>query len=213
VTRFIQSFVLALCLIAASLVAAQAQETLTYEILRDGSVIGEQVVVVEDGRASITQQIEVKALFVTLYSRSHSREETWEGDRIVKLTGKTNDDGDSYELAIEAVGEGYERMVNGKTESFGGDYGFAPDWSLAAAKGHDKALSAQTDEVFDPLVLEMLGEETLGEETLELPSGRYEAEHWRSGGAFQRELWYDKQGRLLRMTFESRGSDIEYRRK
>ncbi len=207
-TRFIQSFALALCLLVVSLAAVQAQETLTYEILRDGSVIGEQVVVVEDGRASITQQIEVKALFVTLYRRSHSREETWEGNRIVKLTGKTNDDGDSYELAIEAVGEGYERMVNGKTESFGGDYGFAPDWSLVAAKGHDKALSAQTDEVFDPLVLEMLGEETL-----ELPSGRHEAEHWRSGGAFQRELWYDKQGRLLRMTFESRGSDIEYRRK
>lgn len=206
--RFIRCFVLTLCLAFASLAAAQAQETLTYEILRDGSVIGEQVVVVEEGRASITQQIEVKALFVTLYRRSHAREEIWEGGRIVKLTGKTDDDGDSYELSIEAEGEGYKRMVNGRLESFGPGYGFAPDWSLEAAEGYGKALSAQTDEVFDPLILEMLGEETL-----ELPSGRHESEHWRSGGAFQRDLWYGKQGRLLRMTFESRGSAIEYRRK
>lgn len=195
------------CALLLSSGKASAQETLTYEILRDGSPIGEQVVVVEGEKARITQQLEVKALFVVLYRRSHAREETWDKGRIVALTAKTDDDGTPYEISIEADGEGYKRMVNGETETFGPEWGFAPDWSLAAARGHVKVLSAQTNEVYDPLILE-----NLGEESIELPSGKYDAEHWRAGGAFVRELWYDKLGRLLRMTFESRGSDIEYRR-
>lgn len=190
-----------------------AQEILEYDILRDGAVIGEQLVEIQEGgqgqgmTVEVSQTIEVKALFVVLYNRYHKRQETWEDGRIVAIEAETDDDGDLYDLTIVAEDGGYTRTVNGETRTFGDDYGFAPDWNLAAA-GERKALSAQTDEIYDPLYLEKLGEEELS-----LPSGRYRTERWQASGDFERDLWYDGDGRLVRMLFESRGSEIEYRRR
>jgi len=197
-------FTLFLGLLAAAPPAAA--ETLVYEIQRDGEIIGEQRVEIDGNRVEVTQEIEVKALFIVLYSRSHRRSETWSEGRIVRLEATTDDDGEVYELLIEAEGEGYRRTVNGQTDSFGGDYGFAPDWNLKVAD-RPKALSAQTDEIYDPLVMERQGEALFG---LELPSGSYEAERWEASGAFERDLWYDSEGRLVMMVFESRGAKIEY---
>ncbi len=189
--------------------AARAQEVLEYDILRDGSVIGEQLVTIQAGgeTVEVSQTIEVKALFVVLYNRYHERRETWADGQIVAVEAETDDDGDLYDLTIVAEDGGYIRTVNGETRAFGDDYGFAPDWNLAAADSQ-KALSAQTDEIYDPLYLERLGEEEVT-----LPSGRYETERWQASGDFERDLWYDDDGYLVRMLFQSRGSEIEYRRR
>ena len=188
---------------------AMAQDTLEYDILRDGAVIGEQLVTIQEGgeTVEVSQTIEVKALFVVLYNRDHERRETWADGRIVAIEAETDDDGDLYELTIEAEDGGYLRRVNGETRAFGDDTSFAPDWNLSAAQGR-KALSAQTDEIYDPLYLEKLGEEAVT-----LPSGTYQTERWQASGDFERDLWYDGNGHLVRMLFKSRGSDIEYRRR
>jgi hypothetical protein len=186
-----------------------AAETLVYEIQRDGEIIGEQRVEIEGDRVEITQEIEVSALFITLYSRSHRRVETWSEGRILRIEATTDDDGTPFELLIEAEGEGYRRTVNGVTESFGADYGFAPDWNLAVAD-RPKALSAQTDEIYDPLIMERQGRDLV---TLEISSGSYRTQRWEASGAFERDLWYDEDGRLVQMLFQSRGARIEYFRK
>lgn len=186
-----------------------AAETLVYEIQRDGGIIGEQRVQVDGDRVEVTQEIEVSALFITLYSRSHRRVETWSEGRIVRIEATTDDDGTPFELLIEAEGEGYRRTVNGVTESFGADYGFAPDWNLAVAD-RPKALSAQTDEIYDPLIMERQGRDLVN---LELDSGSYKTQRWEASGAFERNLWYDEEGRLVKMLFQSRGARIEYFRK
>ncbi|MET4806997.1 hypothetical protein ABIE63_002164 [Limibacillus sp. MBR-115] len=183
-------------------------ETLRYEILRDGSDVGAQVVEIAGDQVTVTMEVSVKALFVTVYRRTHRRVETWDGGNLVHLEAETDDDGTPYSLQLVKNGEGYERTVNGTTESFGADFAPVPDWNRALATGKAKGLSAQSDEIYDPVMLE-----NLGTESITVPAGTFEAEHLRTGGAFARDLWYDDQGRLLLMTFVSRDSQIEYRRR
>lgn len=185
-----------------------AAETLRFEILRDGSEVGEQVVEIAGDQVTVTMEVAVKALFVTVYRRKHRRSETWAEGRLVSLEAETDDDGTAYSLKLVRNGEGYDRTVNGKTESFSADYAPVPDWNRALATGKPKGLSAQSDEIYDPVTLEVIGKESIT-----VPAGAFEAEHLRTGGAFARDLWYDDQGRLLLMTFVSRDSKIEYRRR
>ena len=76
------------------------------------------------------------------------------------------------------------------------------------AGGRPRGFSAQTDEVFEQVTLE-----SLGDAVIDLPSGSYEVEQWRSSGDYRRDLWYDADGHLVRMLFERNGSEIEYRRR
>jgi hypothetical protein len=186
---------------------AGAAELRAYSVLRDGDEIGEHRVAFESQgenlQVTVDTDLKVKLAFVTVFRFEHHRVERWSGGKLVSLEGKNHDDGDDYEITITAEGEGYRRTVNGKEELIAGPALPAVLWTRDVV-GHTRLISAVSDQVYQ------VETEALGRETVATGGGELEAEYYSMTGDLDRELWYDDSGVLLKVSFERRGSDIEY---
>lgn len=64
-------------------------------------------------------RIDASVLAIPVYHLDHRRREIWVGGRAVSITGRTDDDGKTYDVALRADGDGYIRTINGQEQRFG----------------------------------------------------------------------------------------------
>ena len=199
-------------LAAASLLAgAQAQaETLNYTVTRDGSTIGTHSVDISDDRSqvSVETDIAVKVLFVTAYKFKHTSEEKWQNGQLVAISSTTDDDGTPKELnatlnggtlKVNSVVKGQDRMQN-----------VAAGTLPASLWNPDTVNQSALLNTLDGQVMN-IEVENMGAETIETGSGSVQANHYAISGELTRELWFDAQGRLVRMRFPDKtNSEIVY---
>ncbi|MGF1594113.1 MAG: DUF6134 family protein [Kiloniellaceae bacterium] len=196
-----------LCLAAP----AAAEEPMVFDVLRDGSKIGEHRLVFERDdstlKVSVETDMSVRFAFVTVFRYEHKRVERWRDGELESLAGITNDDGTQYEISIVRKEGHYSRTVNGAEEELTGPVAVDSLWSkdrLAAGK----LFSAASDKVY------RVRSDLLGMETIEAKGGAVEAEHYKLSGEIERDLWYDPGGELLRIKYESdAGETFEFVRR
>lgn len=204
-------FVAVLILVAATAPAwAVAPGVYEYAVLRDGERIGYNRVVAApsgDGSAlelTFDSKLAVKFGPVTVFRYSHQRRESWQNGRLVHAAGTTNDDGTSYDVEVRAEAGAYVRTINGRAEALDPRRRPLVFWNTEALKGHGTFFSV-SDQKLPNISFQFRGRERApwwhGGKTLD---------RYTMTGDEQRELWYDEQGRLVRVKFQSGGADIEF---
>jgi len=198
-----------LAFLGAGVAVASDPDVRRYSIFRDGDRIGTQTITVKNSSETVEVNVEteiaLKIAFITLYRFEHRRTETWIGDRLVSIDGRTNDDGKELAIDIAANGHGLTRTVNGRTDDFGPESDIVLFWDRDRAVSGRPRIGIMLDEVYDVSIA------PAEPQTIHIDGQTFDAEFYRMTGDLDHDLWYAPDGRLLRMSFRYQGSDIEYR--
>ncbi len=187
------------------------QESMVFDVLRDGDKIGEHRLDFErlddTLKVSVATDMEVSFAFFTLFHYEHKRVERWRDGELESLAGMTNDDGEEFEISIVRKAGFYSRTVNGTEEELKGPLAVDSLWSkdrLAAGK----LLSPARDASY------RVRSDQLGWETIEAKGAAIQAEHVKLTGEVDRDLWYGPSGELLKVKYEgAEGETFEYIRR
>ncbi|MFC4237517.1 DUF6134 family protein [Thalassospira xianhensis] len=209
---FIKSTVL--CTLAAGLIgslgaisSAHADETLNYQVLKDGEPIGFETVEITDTpdgyTAAITTRTDVKVLFLQ-FQYGHSRLEKWRNDQLVSVDTDTNDDGTPYVYKAEYEGGCFEVAGKGVAKRDACDGA----WPLTLWR-EDVTTKTSLYSVINAEPYAVTTRKT-GTETLAINNREIPATHYVMTGDVQRDLWYGDDGRLLKTSFKRKGYDIDF---
>jgi hypothetical protein len=201
--------ILAAVLVATStpIVHADGTGEYTFTVLKDGSPVGYHRFAFQcrGDRIEIREKtmIEVSLAMIPLYTFEHEARQVWENGRAELIDATTNDNGEKLEITVRSNGDGHVRTVNGRVDRFDESTTVLALWNKATLE-HDAFFSAVEDKTFDASF------QFVGEETISLAGKRLEARHYRMVGDEQRDVWFDRAGRVGKVAFRRHGSDIEY---
>lgn len=181
---------------------------LTFDVLRDGSVVGQhRTTFRRDGDAltvSARMDLTVKLLGLTLYGFAYQSTAEWRDGALRSLTAVTDDDGTV--TRVTAQEEGGEMRVEGPNGAAGTEAPLFPTnhWH-AGVLTRDQVLNTITGRIATVTI-------TPGPvEWVSTGSGPRSARRFDYGGAIQVSSWYDAAGRWVKLRFKRGGSTIEYR--
>ncbi len=185
-------------------------QLLVYDILRNGTSLGTQRFAVqrgEDGvRVDLQTEINYKLMSLALYSFHQNGHELWRNGKLVELATDTDDNGKNFTLRVG-------RGDDGRLTIHSASQSLATAGELAAATlWNREALSfAKLIDSIDGSILQIEVDDG-GDETVMVGGHAEVAHRYKVTGGLRRELWYHRDGRLLRTRFTaSDGSVVEYR--
>ncbi|MBK1663646.1 hypothetical protein CKO38_09895 [Rhodospirillum rubrum] len=184
-------------------------QDLRFRIMRKGERVGtHRVSFSHDGKTVIARahaDIEIKLAFIPIYRFSYSSTTTWARGQIQSLRARTDDNGTDTSVAVDKLASG-QLGVSGS----GGPATVAADtfptdhWNPAVI-GSDRVINTITGEINDVTLTR------IGRERVETGTGPREADHYRYTGQLEAEVWYDDQGRWVKLAFPGRdGSRVDY---
>ena len=190
---------------------AAAEELMVFDVLRDGSKVGEHRLVFEREddtlKVSVETDMTVKFAFLTVFRYEHKRIERWRDGELESLAGMTNDDGKEYEISIVRREGHYSRTVNGAEEEISGPVAVDSLWSKDRLSA-GKLFSTDSDKIY------RVRRDLMGRETVKTESATVEADHYKLSGELDRDLWYDPAGKLVKVKYETADGDtVEYIRR
>ena len=186
---------------------AMADETLNYKVFKDGEPIGsEQVILTDtsDGQtAHVITETSVQVLFLKFHYH-HDRTETWKGDSLVSVKAETDDDGTPYQWLAEYEGKCFEVAGKGvpRREECNGA------WPLTLWR-EDVTRKTNLYSVIDAAPYKVSVAKTV-DNNLDIDGQTVPATHYVMTGDVTRDLWYDKNGKLLKTSFKKKGYDIDF---
>lgn len=181
-----------------------------FTVLRDGDEIGTHVLTFESDtsglKVSVATDIEVTLPLIPIpvYRFTHRGEELWREGRLVKLDSTTDDDGTDHRLSVAATADSLHVVSDKGAHASPSDIIPASLWNpelrrqivlLNTLDGTEMEVSIQS----------------LGEEMISARGVTQRADHVKLTGGLERDLWYTKQGVLVRVRFAAKDdSIIEY---
>lgn len=193
--------------IAASAPLPPALGEHRYDILRDGSRIGIQVsqYSLDGDRLTVLTRmdIEVSLLFVTAYHFQMESREEWIDGRLVAMTTRADDDGESKAMDLKADGDDglLQISYNGKSRTAGAGTLPASFWNPATVE------QAELVDVLNGKTRDVRVRQA-GRQTLTIGGQPIEARHYVMEGDLQRELWYGPDGQLLKVALEAEDGSL-----
>ena len=188
---------------------AAADQTLTFEVLRQGSPIGtHRVTIREEGstrRVDVAIDMAVRFAFVTVYRYTHRSSETWDGHRLVALEATTDDNGTRTQVAAKAGAEGL--AVSGSGGSYVAPADTIPSsyWNRAKLE-RTALLDTQSGK------MAATANNPIGKASVEADGRLLDVAKYRVTGDLQAEIGYAEDGSWAALAFEARGATILYRR-
>ncbi|MFN7056567.1 DUF6134 family protein [Hyphomonas sp.] len=186
----------------------QPGDEIRFNVLRQSNAFGSHVVrFAEAPGGGLKAQTEVSLRAglgpVTLFRYELNAEEIWRRGELVSVTGRVNDDGKRGN--VSAKRENGRLSVQGTAFS-----GAAPDvavpashWNYAQTKTR-QLLSTEDGEIISVNIVPR-GRETIRAAGREIEANRYLLE-----SDINVDLWYDDEGRWVKLAFQARGQQIEY---
>ncbi|MGR3462434.1 MAG: DUF6134 family protein [Roseovarius sp.] len=184
--------------LAPSLNAASipAGGRLEFDVVRKGKDIGDHGYRFQGSNDALTVNVttdiavKVPIIRVTAYSFQHQSVETWSGGKLTSVRSATNDDGTPHQL--DTGGKGV----------------------LPASLWNDDILDAgKLLNTIDGSIMSIRVSD-VGTEQVTTRSGPVATQHYRLSGDLNRDLWYDVQGNLARVSFTAEdGTTVTYVRK
>lgn len=183
-------------------------ESLRFRVLRNGSPIGYHEVTFDRRGDKVVAhsrfEAEVRILFYTAYRYQYRSRDVWRDGCLVALKAETNDNG--KEMRVEAALEGEALRITSSAGTRTTELGIFPTthWN-AGVIGATRVLNTITGTIAK-VELIALGKEEVMVEGRPVPAHRY-----RYTGEIESEVWYDADGRWVKMRFNAQdGSTIEY---
>ncbi len=183
-------------------------DVVKFDVLRKGQPFGTHIVRFEQNSAGdlvVRTDVSLKAGLgpVTLFRYTLSATETWRDGELVALTGWVNDDGRKGNVAAERAGG--QLIVNGTKFSGRAPPGILPTshWNYKQTRA-SQLLSTEDGEVINVTVTRQ------GTERIIAGGKTVTADRYRLDSNIDVDLWYDSEGRWLKLAFEARGQSIEY---
>ncbi len=173
-------------------------DSIAFDIIRNGTRVGSHNVAFEqkgDDLSVVTDfQLEVGALFITFFELTYRSEALWRGGQLVSLLARTDQNGD--------VGTVEAKLADGVLDGQGPNGPFAAPlgtyptnhWN-AGVQNSTQLINTITGRVSDVRLV------PLGVEQVQTERGLIEATRFKYDGAIENEVWYDTQGRWVRMQF------------
>jgi hypothetical protein len=187
---------------------------IAFQVLRENSDIGSHSLSFRlegnDLHVKVAIDLEVGFGPITLFEYSHRNHEIWRDGRLFSLESETNDDGDKYRVRVRRDGE--KLLVKATSmESY-----HAPMDAIPTSYWHPETvtqthlLNTQTGEMVE-VEITPRGEESIAVGGEDRPAMKYEV-----SGDQDLQLWYEPSGQpigqLLKLAFNARGSEIDYKR-
>jgi len=182
---------------------------LVFDVYREGDRIGvHDLTLRQNGdriEADIHIDLQVKFAFFTAYRYEHRNREVYEGDELVSMRSRTNNNGERIEVDVRR--EGDELVVDGKdgTRRVAGDLIPTTYWQPRSVR-QNRWIDSQNGRVVESEVT-ALGTERIRYEGRQVPADRFKLR-----GDLDCDLWYGPEG-WAKLAFEVRGSRISYRRR
>lgn len=206
----------ALLLLAVLVQHAAAQERAwNFQVSLDDKPVGFQHFVLREQGGertmSIEARLEVKVLFLTVYTYTHTATERWRGDCLRAIDASTDDNGERFRVESTRADERLQVRTTAKTgvttETIDGcPFSFAY-WNPALL-GQTRLLNSQTG-VYEQVAIVALGDTTIAVRGQPTP-----ARHYRIDGLKNPiELWYSADGEWLALQARVAGGRLlRYRR-
>ena len=180
-----------------------------FEVLRKGKPFGEHIVSFEVNpsgliKATSDVNLKVKVGPFTAFKYALDSVETWDENTLIALEGTTNDNGDK--TYVRAVSNGQNLSIDGSAYSGDVPLGVIPSSHWNTEQIRSEEMLSTEDGRLIPMVIIPKGTEMLTIDGEQILTRRYLLD-----SDIDIDLWYDDQGRWLRLTFEARGQTIEYR--
>lgn len=184
-------------------------QQLLFDIVREGTVVGHhQITFRRDGdnlQVRSDLKIKVKVLFFTVYRYKQTREEVWRDSKLIGLVSRADDDGTLYDIKGLAGPKGII-ITSGKLSWI-----LPPDsvpasyWNISMVTGKGPLVNAQSGRVTDVKPVR------IGDEKVTVAGKQIVATHYRLIAETPRDVWYDANGRWVKMTTTgSDGSLVEW---
>jgi hypothetical protein len=160
----------------------------SYDVIREGTKIGTNVVDVERrGDAvsvKISTKISVKIMYIEAYRFNHEETESWKGGLLVAFNSHTDDNGKDHNLAVTPAANKLDMLADGKHTD-------AP-LNLRPASLWDRGFNAQ-NELFDTATGKLMAIKTkdLGDEKITANGVAHDTRHYKISGDFNRDVWFD----------------------
>lgn len=204
--RILAALVAVVC--SASAAPAIPNTPLVFAVIRDGSEIGTHELDfrnTDNGmQVDITTKVAVKVAFITAYRFEHEGHEIWQGDRLIHLWSRTNDDGTKHVLEAVAHGSQLQVIGDGKEAAANPDIIPASLWNVGILRG-GAILNTLDGSRMKVSVAD------LGPETINARGASVAARHYKISGELEREVWYDSQNTLVKIHFVAKdGTGIDY---
>lgn len=191
-------------------------ERIVFDVYRNGGTpFGTHAVeFTRDGQdilASISIELRAGLGPVTVFRYRHESSERWRDGQLVGFSGRTQKDGETYQVQAMFDGEGLE--VDGVAPD-----GAPVDAEYAASllpSSHWRGYPPGMDAMFNTEhgTLMQTDVQFLGEEQIEADGGVITASRYRLSSSLTVDLWYDENGRWAGCEFEARGQRVRYVRR
>jgi len=202
-------------LIAGPAMAADpipADKEIRFKILRDGGDFGTHNLKFSqngDGNTIVDIAINMSAGLgpFTFFEYEHKNQEVWDGDQILSLNSKTNDNGEAYFVKADWL----EDAV--KVNYQDGRYEAPADTTYSTSYWHPVMLKAGQLVNSQKGRLEEISVEAKGTETVNIKGQRRTAYKYVIQANVPITIWYDqKTGQWIGLDFEIRGNRLTYQR-
>lgn len=183
-------------------------DAIAFEVLRDGDPVGmHHVRFTRDGEILRTRtrfDVQVDVLFFTAYRYVYTSEATWRYGCLLSLTSTVDDNGEKLELSVaRESGKLVIDGPDGRTETPAATLP-TEHWNARVVK--DRAVINTITGRVNAVFLK-----SLGVDRIDTRDGVVDAHHFAYSGELSNEVWYDEEGRWVKMRFSAKdGSTIEY---
>jgi hypothetical protein len=182
-------------------------DEIDFDVERDGNVVGQHIVtftrtdqgVQVDSRADV----DVELLFLSAYRFRYQAHELWSGGELQSIEASTNDNGEYSH--VHATRDGAELLIQSSAGTYEApQVPLTSHWNAALLKG-GILLNTMTGELSKIQVFDQ------GLDTVVTRSGSLRAHHYLYSGDLNGEIWYDSDGRWVKLRFRADdGSIIDY---
>jgi len=203
------TLVLAIYALASHAAIVPPSGRLDFSVIRNGEKIGMHVLSFRQVKdridVDIHTRIAVKIAFITVYRFEHDGHEVWKVGRLFRMQTRTHDDGTDHTLQVSADGAGKLRVVgDGQVREAAPDAVPASLWNPAFIRTN----ALMNSLVGTPLDIRIAYK---GQEEVTVRGKPVRAHHYSLTGEMPRELWYDQDWVLVRMTLKGKdGSPVQY---
>ena len=193
--------------LATTASAQTVPQTLVFEIAHEGDVVGHhRITFRRDGDKLIVHselEIEVDVLFLTVYRYQQTRDEVWRNGKLVALTSTADDDGTPHDIKGAAGPDGGITVTSGKdswtlpAESVPASY-----WNISMVTAKGPLVDSLSGKLLPQRVVK------LGRETVRAGGRDVVATHYRLEARRTRDIWYDANGRWVKMLAVGRDGSV-----
>jgi len=187
--------------------SANLPEQITFSILKEGEKIGQEIVSFNNSgknlRVNVTTRTDVNVLFLKFHY-DHKRQEIWQDGQFHSMTTDTNDDGDFHKLSMKRQNNGGIKLIADQVERELSSHSIPLTLWTKAIIDAEQVHSVINGEAWN------VSTKLIKQEEILIQGKQVKSDHFRMSGDIERDLWYGKNGILLKTKFKKKGFDIEF---